>query len=73
MTGGVVETSPYLTVQLVSVILTGKARAVVQNQMESVVTQHNIVLVVRVQTTSLLSGGENQEAQWLPGHEHDLR
>ena len=60
-TESVVGTTPYQTVQLLSVILTGKHRVAVMLRKESVVTQQNIVLVTAVQTTSLLSGGENQE------------
>ena len=53
------NTTPYQTVQLLSVILTGKTRVVVE--VDGVVTQWNIVLVTAVQTTSLQSGGENLE------------
>ena len=61
MTVSVVVTTPYLMVHLVSVILTGRNRVVTVRGMESVVTQQDIVPVEAVQTTSLLSGGENQE------------
>ena len=67
-TESVVDSTPYLTVQLLSVILTGRTRAaVVGTGMESVVTQQNIVLVEAVQTTGLLSGGENQEVHKCGG------
>ena len=59
MTESVVVTTPYLTVHLVSVIPAGINRVVIV--MESVVTVENIVLVVAVQTTSLLGIGGNQE------------
>ena len=45
--------TPYQTVQLLSVTLTGKTRVVVIGGMESVVTQQNIVPATAVQTTSL--------------------
>ena len=53
----------YQMVRLLSVILTGRTRAVVINGMESVVTRDNIVLVSTAQITSLKSGGENQEVR----------
>ena len=61
MTEGVVVTTPYLTVHLVSVILTGINRVVVMVGMESVVTLLNIVLVNTVQTTNYSKSGMNQE------------
>ena len=57
-----VKGTPYLTVQLVSVILTGINRVVVIGGKESVVTQQNIVLVGTVQTTHVYTeSGKNQE------------
>ena len=47
-TGSVVVTTAYMTVHLVSVILTGINRVVVVDGMESVVTLLNIVLVKTV-------------------------
>ena len=62
MTGGVVVTTPYLTVNLVSVILMGINRVVVVVGVESVVTLQNIVPVVTVQTTHVYTeSGKNQE------------
>ena len=64
MTGSVVETTHYLTVQLVSVILMEINRVVVESGMESVVTLQDIVLVVPVQTTHVYTEtGKNQEVQ----------
>ena len=60
-TGSVVVSTAYLTVHLVSVILTGIDRVVVG--MESVGTLLNIVFVIAVQTTSYLKTGKNQMAQ----------
>ena len=61
-TGGVVVTTAYMTVHLVSVILTGINRVVVIVGMESVVTLLNIALVMAVQTTDVYAeSGENQE------------
>ena len=60
-TGGVVVTTTYLTVHLVSVILTGIDRVVVVVFLESVVTLLNIVLVNTVQTTDVYTeNGMNQ-------------
>ena len=60
-TGGVVETTPYLTVHLVSVILTVIYRVVVIGGKESVVTLQNIVLARTVQTTHVYTEtGGNQ-------------
>ena len=62
MTGGVVDTSPYLTVHLFSVILTGINPAAMMIGMETVVARLNIVLVHTVRTTHrFLKIGENQE------------
>ena len=59
-TEGVVDTSPYLTVHLLSVILTGINRVVVGGMVESVVTQQHIVPVVPVQTTHVYTeSGKN--------------
>ena len=61
-TKSVVVTTPYLTVQLPSVILTVINRVVVVVWMENVVTQRNFVLVVTVPTTELYTKtGENQK------------
>ena len=51
LTGCVVQTTPYLTVHLVSVILTEIDRVVVIFGGEIVVTQKNIVLVVTALTS----------------------
>ena len=56
-TGSVVDTTPYLTVHLVSVILTGKNRVVAIIRMDIVVTVHSIVLVKIVWTSKT---GRNQ-------------
>ena len=62
MTESVVATTPYLTVHLVSVILTGINRVVVIGGMESVVTQKNSVLVGNVKTTHVYTeSGKKQE------------
>ena len=58
MTRGVVVTTPYLTVTLLSVILTESTR-VVMTVGGSVVTQHSIAPVRSVLTTEMWRGGDN--------------
>ena len=61
-TESVVYTSAYLTIHLVSVILTVINRVVAILGMEGVATQQNIVLVTTVQTTHVYTEtGKNQE------------
>ena len=61
--GGVVITSPYLMVRLLSVTLMGRTRVVVVLIMDGVVTQQNIVLVETVQIIELYTvNGERQAA-----------
>ena len=61
MTVGVVTIFSYLTVRLLSVILTGRT-TVVTRGLDSVVIQKNFVHVTIVQTSSLIRTGGNQEA-----------
>ena len=62
MTESVVVNTAYLTVHLLSVILTGRTRVVVVALLESVVIRQDIVLVGGVQTTHVYTGtGKNQE------------
>ena len=62
MTGGVVVTTPYQTVHLLSVIPTEKNRVVVIGGLDGVVTQQELVLVITVQTTHVYTeSGKNQE------------
>ena len=56
----VANTTPYQTVQMLNVILTGRTRVVV---VDGVVTRQKIALVGTVQTTSLLGIGGNQEVR----------
>ena len=57
-TENAVVTTPYLTVHLLNVILTGRTRVVVE--VEYVATKENIVLVKIVQTTNFSKNGGNQ-------------
>ena len=66
-TESVVMTTPYQTVHLPSVILTGTTRVVMIGGMETVVIRVNIVLAGTVQIISLQSGGENQEVHKCGG------